>query len=206
LETGLSIGNQDVFHRRRRIGLFETPAHCSVHLDTKVTYEGIHCSTKQQITAGSKTKSEQLAGMADAILPTALADSAEEAILDTSGDLHALLWHRSELENILQKNPSTLAPVQKRRLAALDTQIRRSALLIAGSEKGHLRSYRKGRYDRSHWWWYLDDILQEEAIAKSQKTLRSAYNISTQGKRLRKVADRRAVYKRKRKSAKRMRD
>lgn len=137
-------------------------------------------------------------------LPTAMPNSAEEAILDTSADLHALLWHRSELENVLQRNPSTLAAVQKRRLAALDAQIRRSALLIVGSEKGHLRRYREGRYDRSHWWWYLDDILQEEAIAKSQKTIKGAYHTSAEGRSLRKVAERRTAYKGKRKTARRM--
>ncbi len=101
-------------------------------------------------------------------LLTAIPPSPEEAILDISGDVNALLWHRSELENILQKTPTALTPDQKQHLADLDKQIRRSALLIVGAEKGELRRFREGHYDRSHWWWFLDDMLQEELIGQNQ--------------------------------------
>lgn len=136
-------------------------------------------------------------------LPTAIPESAEQAILDTSGDIHALLWHRSELESILQKTSSALTAMQKRNLDALDAQMRKSALLIVGAEKSHLRRYREGRYDRTHWWWYLDDMLQEEAIVKSQKTIRSAYRIHGEGESLQKVAEHRASYHRKVRTTKR---
>jgi hypothetical protein len=156
---------------------------------------------KSQPTA--KQRASSLLEWLRRFLPTALPDSAEEAILDTSGDIHALLWHRSELENILQKNPSALTTAQRRNLIELDTQMRQSALLIVGSEKGHLRRYREGRYDRSHWWWYLDDILQEEAIAKSQKTIRSTYSFPAESERLQMVADRREGYGKKQKTSRR---
>jgi len=157
---------------------------------------------KSQPTA--KQKASSLLEWLTKFLPTALPNSAEQAILDTSGDIHALLWHRSELESILQKTPSALTEAQKRNLAALDAQMRRSALLIVGSEKGHLRRYREGRYDRSHWWWYLDDMLQEEAIAKSQKTIKTAYSFPAEDESLQKVADRRAAYGRKHKTSRRV--
>jgi len=156
---------------------------------------------KSQPTAKQRTSS--LLEWLTRFLPTAIPDSAEEAILDTSGDIHALLWHRSELENILQKTPSVLTAAQKRNLTTLDAQMRQSALLIVGSEKGHLRRYREGRYDRSHWWWYLDDMLQEEAIAKSQKTIKHVYHVPAEGKSLQKVADRRTAYGRKHKISRR---
>ena len=47
-----------------------------------------------------------------AFLPTAIPAFPEDAILDTSGDVNALLWHRSELESFLQKTPSILTAVQ----------------------------------------------------------------------------------------------
>ena len=137
-------------------------------------------------------------------LPGTIPSSAEDAILDVSEDVHALFWHRSELQRILEKNPQSLSNVQQKKLAKLDHDIRSAALLLVGSGKGMLRRYREGRYDRSHWWWYLDDILQEEAIAKSQKTMKSAYRIPAEEKRLQKVADRRAAYGRKHKASRRV--
>ncbi len=134
-------------------------------------------------------------------LPTAIPPSPEEAILDISGDVNALLWHRSELENLLQKSPSALTATQKQRLAALDAQIRHSALLIAGAEKGELRRFREGHYDRSHWWWYLDDMLQEQLIAKHQAAMRREHRFAEPSSSLLKVAEPRAEYKRKSKGA-----
>ncbi len=137
-------------------------------------------------------------------LPGTIPPSAEDAILDVSDDVHALLWHRSELQNILENAPQALDKSQKRDLAKLDREIRAAALLLLGSGKGMLRRYREGRYDRSHWWWYLDDILQEEAIAKSRKKALSTYRLSAESGSLQKVADPRAAYERKRKTTRRM--
>jgi len=134
-------------------------------------------------------------------LPTAIPASPEEAILDISGDVNALLWHRSELENLLQKTPLALTATQKRNLATLDAQIRQSALLIVGAEKGELRRFRQGHYDRSHWWWYLDDMLQEELIAENQAATKRGYRFSETSSSLLKVAESGEEYKRKSKSA-----
>jgi hypothetical protein len=147
-----------------------------------------------------QSAANQASGLLDWLtrfLPTAIPASPEDAILDISGDVNALLWHRSELENVLQKSPAALSATQRQRLAARDAQIRRSALLIAGAEKGELRRFREGYYDRSHWWWYLDDTLQEELIAKNQAARRREYRFAETTPSLLKVAEPRAEYKRK---------
>jgi hypothetical protein len=136
-----------------------------------------------------------------AFFPTAIPASAEAAILDDSGDINALLWHRSELEGVLQKTPSALTGGQKQRLANLDTQIRRSALLIVGAEKGELRRFREGRYDRSHWWWYLDDMLNEANLVCNHPKAPVQYAMAADKRTLSKVADARAEYKTKPRSA-----
>lgn len=145
----------------------------------------------------SSQRATELLDWLTSFLPTAIPLSSEQAILDDSGDVNALLWHRSELENILQKAPSVLTALQKQRLASLDTQIRQSALLILGAEKGELQRFRQGHYDRSHWWWYLDDVLHEEAIAGNQNVTRKEYRFSETTGSLLKVAESGAVYKRK---------
>lgn len=122
-------------------------------------------------------------------LPTAIPLSLDQAILDDSGDVNALLWHRSELENVLQKHPSSLTTPQKLRLKILDTKIRQSALLIVGAEKGELRRFRQGHYDHSHWWWYLDELLHEEALAGSQAVAGHDYGFSKTTENLLKVAE-----------------
>jgi len=154
--------------------------------------------TAELITQKSvKQKATRLLDWLASFLPTAIPSSPEEAILDDSGDVNALLWHRSELENVLQKSPAALSATQRQRLAALDAQIRHSALLIAGAEKGELRRFREGHYDRSHWWWYLDDTLQEELIAKHHAAMRREYRFAETSTSLLKVAEPRAEYKRK---------
>lgn len=133
-------------------------------------------------------------------LPTAIPTSAEEAILDTSGDVNALLWHRSELEAILQKQPSALSVNQRLCLADLDRKMRESALSIVGAEKGYLRHFREGYYDRSHWWWYLDEILREEVISKQRSKPDIVYPSLADSKTgLSKVADRPTTRRRKNK-------
>jgi hypothetical protein len=157
--------------------------------------------TESMTQKSAKQKATRLLDWLASFLPTAIPPSPEEAILDDSGDVNALLWHRSELENILQKSPPALTATQKQRLATLDAKIRQSALLIIGAEKGELQRFRQGHYDRSHWWWYLDDMLQEELIAKNQAATKREYRFSETSSSLLKVAETKAEYKRKSKGA-----
>lgn len=159
-------------------------------------------SQKKSKQAPHKRATEFLSWLID-FLPGTVPSSPEDAIIDVPDDVHALFWHRSELEKILEKEPAALNDAQKKKLTKLDGDIRAAALLLVGSAKGMLRRYREGRYDRSHWWWYLDDMLQEEAIAKSQKTTKSAYSLPAKGESLQKVADRLAAYGRKHKTSRR---
>ncbi len=152
-------------------------------------------TTQNLMTA--KQQATRLLDWLTQFLPTAIPPSSEQAILDDSGDVNALLWHRSELENILQKKPSVLTMAQKQRLTALDKQMRQAALLIVGAEKGELRRFREGQYDRSHWWWYLDDILMEENLVCNQPKANVKYPVSAETGVLLKVAEPRAEYIRK---------
>jgi hypothetical protein len=130
-------------------------------------------------------------------LPGTIPPSAEEAILDVAEDVHALFYHRSELQKILEATPEALNQIQRGKLAKLDNDIRKAALLLVGAGKGMLYSYRNGRYDRSHWWWYLDDILMEEHLVCNQSVAKVKYAASDETGVLLKVAEPRAEYKRK---------
>jgi len=135
-------------------------------------------------------------------LPGTIPPSAEEAILDVAEDVHALFYHRSELQKILEATPEALNQIQRGKLAKLDNNIRKAALLLVGAGKGMLYSYRNGRYGRSHWWWYLDDILTEENLVCNQTKARVQYAIPEDADVLLKVAESRAEYKRKSKGRK----
>ncbi|MGH7600042.1 MAG: hypothetical protein ACREOI_27115 [bacterium] len=141
----------------------------------------------------SKQRATRLLDWLISFLPAVIPPSPEEAILDYSGDINALLWHRSELENILQNSSFALTATQKQCLEALDKKMRQSALLIVGSEKGELRRFRKDRYDRSHWWWYLDDILIEESFSNPDVKLGGKFAFWEEVDGLPRVANRKAV-------------
>jgi hypothetical protein len=93
----------------------------------------------------------------------------------------------------LQKSPAALIATQRQRLAALNAQIRHSAVLIAGAEKGELRRFREGHYDRSHWWWYLDDILIEESFSNPEMKLGGKFAFWEEVDGLPRLANRNAV-------------
>ena len=131
-------------------------------------------------------------------LPSTILPTLEKAVLDESGEVHALFWHRSELQYILTKKPEALNALQLGQLADLDKKIRASALLLYASEKGTLQRYRQGKYDHSHWWWFLDDILQEELMAKRRAQRSVSYpQASAADMGLLKVAESHAAYGRK---------
>jgi hypothetical protein len=157
---------------------------------------------KVTVKKSAKQRANELLDWVASFLPTAIPLSPEQAILDDSGDVNALLWHRSELENILQKTPAVLTTSQKQRLEMLDKQIRQAALLIVGAEKGELRRFRQGHYDRSHWWWYLDDHLHEETLAGTQAGSGKEYRFAETAGALLKVAESTNKYQRKTPKAK----
>lgn len=154
-------------------------------------------SSKRQIQKRAAELLDWLIGF----LPGTIPPSAEEAILDVSEDVHALFYHRSELQKILETTPEALNQIQRSKLAKLDCDIRAAALLLVGAGKGMLHRYRNGRYDRSHWWWYLDDILMEENLVCNQPQARVKYAVPEETGVLLKVAESRAEYKRKSRTA-----
>jgi len=148
--------------------------------------------------SAAQEKAMELLDWLVGFLPTAILPTLEKAVLDESGEVHALFWHRSELQYILTKEPGALNALQLGRLADLDKKIRESALLLYASEKGTLQRYRQGKYDHSHWWWFLDDILQEELMAKRRAQRSLAYpQASVADMGLLKVAEAREPYGRK---------
>jgi hypothetical protein len=135
-------------------------------------------------------------------LPGTIPASAEEAIIEVCDDVHALFWHRSELHGILEKHPEALNHVQKQKLAKLDHDIKAAGLLLFGASKGTLRRYREGRYDRSHWWWYIDNLVREANLVCNKTKKRVEYAVPEETGVLLKVAEPRAEYKRKSRSEK----
>jgi len=133
-------------------------------------------------------------------LPGAIPPSADDAILDVSEDVDALFYHRSELQKVLEASPEALNQIQKGKLAKLDRDIKAAALLLVGAAKGMLHRCREGHYDRSHWWWYLDDILIAESFAKPKEKARVKYAAPDDVGGLLKVAESKTEYKRKSKN------
>lgn len=129
-------------------------------------------------------------------LPAAIPASAEEAIVEVCDDVHALFWHRSELHDILAHHPQALNLGQKRKLAQLDNDIKAAALLLFGASKGTLRRYREGRYDRSHWWWYIDDLVREANLECNKTKKGVEYAVSDEMVSLLKVAEPRPSFSR----------
>ena len=151
--------------------------------------------TNGRSKVASRRKATELLDWIVDFLPVAIPKTLERAILDESGEVHALFWHRSELQHILEKEPTALEEFQREKLADVDKKIRASALLLLGAEKGTLQNYREGRYDNSHWWWYLDDLLQEELMEKRRAAISRSYDlVSAAEKTLLKVAEPRAAY------------
>ncbi len=151
--------------------------------------------TNGKLKSATQKKATELLDWLVGFLPTAILPTLEKAVLDESGEVHALFWHRSELQYLLAKEPEALNALQLGQLADLDKKIRESALLLYASEKGTLQRYRQGRYDHSHWWWYWDDLLQEELMAKRRAQRNVAYPFaSVLNAPLLKVAEPRAAY------------
>jgi len=139
--------------------------------------------TNGKTKSATRRKATELLDWIVDFLPSAIPKTLERAILDESGEVHALFWHRSELQSILEKEPLALDAFQREQLADVDKQIRDSALLLLGAEKGTLQMYREDRYDHSHWWWFLDDILQEELMAKRREQQRVSYDLVPAGEK-----------------------
>jgi hypothetical protein len=127
-------------------------------------------------------------------LPGTIPPSADVAILEDCDDVHALFDHRSELQKILEVVPEALNEDQRDQLAKLDRDIRSAALLLFGASKGTLRRYREGRYDRSHWWWYIDDLVRESNLVCNKKNKGVEYTVSEEIVNLFKVGGPRFAY------------
>lgn len=149
---------------------------------------------KNNSKPSAQTRAPRLLNWLIDFLPSTIPPSAEDAILDDSDDVHALFWHRSELENVLREDAGALNKLQKEKLLKLDKDIRAAALLLVGAGKGMLRRYREGRYDRTHWWWYLDDMLNEANLVCNQPKAPVQYAMSADKQTLSKVAEARTKY------------
>ncbi len=140
-----------------------------------------------------KQASELLEWLID-FLPGTIPRSAEQAIIEDCDDVHVLFDQRSELQKILETAPNALNQIQKEKLAKFDRDIRAAALLLFGASKGTLRRYREGRYDRSHWWWYIDDLVREANLVCNKKKKGVEYAVSEEIVSLLKVAEPRTSY------------
>lgn len=143
-----------------------------------------------------QTRATELLNWLIGFLPGTIPHSAEEAIIDDCDDVHALFDHRSELQKVLEAAPEALNQIQKEKLAKLDWDIRAAALLLFGASKGTLRRYREGRYDRSHWWWYIDDLVREANLECNKTKKGVEYAVSDEMVSLLKVAEPRLSYRR----------
>jgi hypothetical protein len=150
-------------------------------------------SRKNSNHAVQKQAVELLEWLID-FLPGAIPRSAERAIIEDCDDVHVLFDQRSELQKILETTPHALNQIQKKKLAKFDRDMRAAALFLFGASKGTLRRYREGRYDRSHWWWYIDDLVREANLVCNKKKKGVEYTVSEEAVDLLKVAEPRASY------------
>jgi hypothetical protein len=150
-------------------------------------------SQKNSTHATQEQATEFLEWLID-FLPGAIPPSAEHAIIEDCDDVHVLFDQRSELQKILETAPNALNQIQKEKLTKFDRDVRAAALLLFGASKGTLRRYREGRYDRSHWWWYIDDLVREANLVCNKKKKGIEYAVSEEIVSLLKVAEPRAAY------------
>jgi hypothetical protein len=75
--------------------------------------------------------------------------------------------------------------------------MRAAALLLFGASKGTLRRYREGRYDFSHWWWYIDDLVREANLVCNKKKKGIEWAVSEEIVSLFKAGEPRVAYSRK---------
>jgi hypothetical protein len=148
---------------------------------------------KNSTHAAQKQAVELLEWLID-FLPGTIPRSAEQAIIEDCDDVHVLFDQRSELQKILATTPNALNQIQKEKLIKFDQDVRAAALLLFGASKGTLRRYREGRYDRSHWWWYIDDLVREANLVCNKKKKGVEYAVSEEIVTLLKVAEPRAAY------------
>jgi len=130
-------------------------------------------------------------------LPGAIPRSAEQAIIEDCDDVHVFFDQRSELQKVLETDPEALNETQKNKLAELDRDIRSVALLLFGASKGTLCRYRDGRYDYSHWWWYIDDLVREANLVCNKTKKGIEWTVSEEIISLFKAGEQRVAYSRK---------
>jgi len=130
-------------------------------------------------------------------LPGAIPRSAEQAIIEDCDEVHVFFDQRSELQKVLETDPEALNEIQKNKLAELDRDIRSAALLLFGASKGTLRRCRDGRYDYSHWWWYIDDLVREANLVCNKTKQGIEWTVSEEIVSLFKAGEPRAAYSRK---------
>jgi len=153
-------------------------------------------SQKNSNHAAQKQAVELLEWLID-FLPGAIPRSAEQAIIEDCDDVHVFFDQRSELQKVLETDPEALNETQKNKLAELDRDIRSAALLLFGASKGTLRRYREGRYDHSHWWWYIDDLVREANLVCNKTKKGIEWAVSEEIVSLFKAGEPRAAYGRK---------
>jgi hypothetical protein len=150
---------------------------------------------KNSTHAAQKQAVELLEWLID-FLPGTIPRSAEQAIIEDCDDVHVLFDQRSELQKILATTPNALNQIQKEKLIKFDQDVRAAALLFFGASKGTLRRYREGRYDRSHGWWYIDDLVREANLVCNKKKKGVEYAVSEEIVTLLKVAEPRMAVER----------
>jgi hypothetical protein len=86
-------------------------------------------------SATQKKATELLEWMID-FLPATILPTLEKAVLDESGEVHALFWHRSELQYLLAKEPEALNALQLGQLAELDKKSESQRFFCMPLKKG----------------------------------------------------------------------
>lgn len=77
-------------------------------------------------------------------------------------DLELLLFDRSDLERALKAAPEGLTAAERRKLAVLDNELKKLASAICAALPDLPAMRRQLGVPKSHWWWFLDKMSQEQ--------------------------------------------
>lgn len=72
-------------------------------------------------------------------------------------DIELLLFDRSDLERTIRASPKALTTAERRKLAKLDSQLRKLAPIIKNAIPDLAEMRESLDVPKSHWWWFLDE-------------------------------------------------
>jgi hypothetical protein len=83
-----------------------------------------------------------------------------------------VLFNRDKLAEALRRNPNGLTKDERKKLRELDATLKANAELMAKSLPELPQIRRRLKPPRSHWWWFLDKLVEKRKSVSETKSTR----------------------------------